>query len=248
VSDSKYGTLTIGRQYDSVVDYLAPLTANGGGAGYLFGHPYDNDNTENTFRLDNAVKYTSPAIGGFQFGGAYAFSNDVNFANDRAYSFGGQYTNGGLQIGAAYLQAESVGETSGGAITTNDASFIAQRMRVWGAGINYTFGPALVGFSYTNSSYKNPTASGYISTTEPLVAGVTVHDLKFQNFELSGKYQFTPSFFAGAEYVYTIENFQASSGSVRPKIQTAGLMADYRRSTEFCQSGIQVQRGRAESS
>ena len=28
----------------------------------------------------------------------HAFSNDTNFANDRAYGFGGQYTNGGLLV------------------------------------------------------------------------------------------------------------------------------------------------------
>lgn len=227
IADNTYGTVTLGRQYDSVVDYFAQTTANGNWAGYLFAHPYDNDNTDNSFRLDNAIKYASPSFGGFQFGGAYAFSNDTNFANDRAYSLGGQYTNGGLLVAAAYMQADNPGVTTGGAITTNDASFIAERMRVWGAGANYTFGPATVGLSYSNSNYKNPTANGYISTTAPLVTGSTLNALKFQNIELNGKYQITPTFYVGAEYVYTIENFESSAGNLKPKIQTAGLMADY---------------------
>lgn len=227
LASNTYGTVTFGRQYDSVVDYFAQTTANGNWAGYLFAHPYDNDNSDNSFRLDNAVKYASPNIGGFQFGGAYAFSNDTGFANDRAYSFGGQYTNGGLLVAAAYMQADNPGGTTGGAITTNDASFIAERMRVWGAGINYTFGPATVGFAYSNSNYKNPTANGYISTTAPLVIGSTLNTLKFQNLEVNGKYQISPAFYVGAEYVYTIENFDASTGNVKPKIQTVGLMADY---------------------
>jgi len=227
LADNTYGTLTFGRQYDSVVDYFAQTTANGNWAGYLFAHPYDNDNSDNSFRLDNAVKYASPNIGGFQFGGAYAFSNDTNFANDRAYSFGGQYANGGLLVAAAYMQADNPGVTTGGAITTNDASFIAERMRVWGAGVNYTFGPATVGVAYSNSNYKNPTANGYISTTAPLVTGSTLNALKFQNIEVNGKYQITPSFYVGAEYVYTIVTFEASTGNLKPKIQTVGLMADY---------------------
>ncbi len=133
LSDSRFGTVTLGRQYDSVVDYLAQTTANGNWAGYLFAHPYDNDNTDNSFRLGNSVKYASPEIAGFQFGGVYSFSNDTNFANNRAYSFGGQYANGGLLIAAAYLQANNPGAGSTGAITANDASFIAGRMRVFGA-------------------------------------------------------------------------------------------------------------------
>src|ERR1700688_50443 len=43
LSSAKLGTVTLGRQYDSVVDYLAPLTANGNWAGYLMSHPLDND-------------------------------------------------------------------------------------------------------------------------------------------------------------------------------------------------------------
>ncbi len=69
LSAERYGVLTFGRQYDSVVDYLAQTTANGNWAGSLFSHPYDNDNTDNSFRLDNTVKYTSPSISGFQSGG-----------------------------------------------------------------------------------------------------------------------------------------------------------------------------------
>jgi predicted porin len=226
LSNNSYGTLTLGRQYDSVVDYLAQTTANGNWAGYLFAHPYDNDNTDNSFRLGNSVKYASPEIAGFQFGGVYSFSNDTHFANNHAYSFGGQYANGGLLVAAAYMQANNPGVGTTGAITANDASFIAARMRVFGGGVNYTFGSATAGFAYTNSTYDDPTGNGYIGV--PLAAaGVQLNTLKYQNFEVNGKYQLTPAFFVGAQYVYSMVNYDASSGSVKPKIHSAGLMADY---------------------
>jgi predicted porin len=114
LADDKFGTVTLGRQYDSLVDYLAQTTANGNWAGYLFAHPYDNDNTDNTFRVNNTVKYTSPALSGFQFGGTYSFSNDTNFANNRQYSVGAQYANGGLLVAAAYLQANNPSASAGG--------------------------------------------------------------------------------------------------------------------------------------
>ena len=207
LSDDRFGTVTLGRQYDSVVDYLAQTTANGNWAGYLFAHPYDNDNTDNSFRVDNSVKYASPDFAGFQFGGTYSFSNDTNFANNRAVQLRRQYANGGLLVAAAYLQANNPGVGSNGAITANDASFIAGRMRVFGGGINYTFGSATVGFAYTNSNYKNPTGNGYIGI--PLAAtGVLLNTLKYQNFEVNGKYQITPAFFVGAQYVYTMETLR----------------------------------------
>ncbi len=231
---SNFGTVTLGRQYDSVVDYLAQTTANGNWAGYLFSHPLDNDNTDNSFRVNNTIKYASPDYAGFQFGGTYSFSNDPGFANNRQYSVGGQYTNGGLLVAGAYLQANNPGVTTGGAIATNDANFVSSRLRVFGGGINYTFGPATAGFVYTNTNIKNPTSNaGYFVTgdfltpqTGPL-AGATVNALKYQNFEVNGKYQLTPAMFIGAQYVFTTEHYETTRGNVKPKIHTFGLMVDY---------------------
>ncbi len=68
VSSDTLGALTAGRQYDAVVDFLAQNTAGGTWGGYMFAHPYDSDNLINTFRTNNAVKYTSLARGGLKFG------------------------------------------------------------------------------------------------------------------------------------------------------------------------------------
>lgn len=230
---SPYGTVTLGRQYDSVVDYLAPTTANGNWGGYLLSHPFDNDNTDNSFRVNNTIKYTSPDYSGLQFGGTYSFSNDTGFSNNRQYSLGAQYQNGGLLVAAAYLQANNPGVTAGGAIAANDANFTSSRLRIFGGGINYTFGPATAGFVYTNTNVTNPTADVYLTSADSLVpitgplAGSTLNTLKFQNFEVNGKYQLTPALYVGAQYVYTMENYDTTLGGVKPKIHTFGLMVDY---------------------
>ncbi|WP_118184711.1 porin [Paraburkholderia phosphatilytica] len=227
LAQDTYGTVTLGRQYDSLVDYLAQTTSNGNWAGYLFSHPYDNDNTDNTFRVNNTVKYTSPTLAGFQFGGTYSFSNDTNFANNRQYSLGAQYTNGGLLLAAAYLQANNPSATSGGAINNGgDENFVAKRLRVFGAGVNYTFGATTLGFAYTNTDVTQPVSSGYVGAITP-TGGATLSSLKFNNFELNAKYQFTPAFYAGAAYTYTRTSFDASSGDLHPNYQSIGLMADY---------------------
>ena len=226
---ANYGTLTLGRQYDSVVDYLAPTTANGNWGGYLLSHPYDNDNTDNSFRVNNTLKYASPSFAGLQFGGTYSFSNETGFANNRTYSLGGQDTTGGLLVGAAYLEANNPGLTADGSIATDDANFISERLRIFGGGINYTFGGATVGFAYTNTNVGQPSAtdtSVYVGAITPPNGG-TLTALKFQNFEVNGKYQFTPAFFVGVQYVYTAATMDATSGNENPKYHTFGLMADY---------------------
>jgi len=84
LQSNQYGTVTLGRQYDSTVDFLAPLSAAGGGYGNnLAAHPFDNDNLDNSFSVQNSVKYTSPNFGGLKFGGMYAFSNTATTAQSR---------------------------------------------------------------------------------------------------------------------------------------------------------------------
>ncbi|MGF6969357.1 putative porin [Paraburkholderia sp. WC7.3g] len=227
ISSNQFGSVTLGRQYDSVVDYLAQTTANGNWAGYLFSHPYDNDNTDNTFRVNNTVKYTSPSLAGFQLGGTYSFSNDTNFANNRQYSLGAQYTTGGLLLAAAYLQANNPSSTATGAVNNGgDENFLAERLRIFGAGINYTIGSATLGFAYTNTNVTQPLSSGYVGAITP-PTGSTLSSLRFQNFEVNGKYQFTPAFFVGAMYTYTRADFNATTGKLHPNYQSIGLMADY---------------------
>jgi predicted porin len=237
LASNRYGAVTLGRQYDSLVDFLAPTTADGSWAPSMFSHPFDNDNTSNTFRLNNTVKYISPDFVGFQFGGTYSFSNSTRFANNRQYSVGGRYSNGGLLVAGAYLQANDPSATSFGAINNGgDTNFVASRLRIFGGGINYTFGPATAGFVYTHTDVADPTANGYLNrtvTTETIapvsgpLAGATVSSIRFQNFEINGKYQLTPVLYVGAQYVYTLENYNTTFGGVKPTIHSFGLMADY---------------------
>lgn len=224
LQDARLGTVTLGRQYDSVVDYLAPLTANGNWAGYMLSHPLDNDNTDNSFRLNNSVKYTSNSYNGLTFGGLYGFSNQAGgFSNNRSYSLGAQYSNGPLALAAAYMQINHPGANQSGSLATDDTNFTATRQRVWGAGINYTLAnTATLGFVYSHTDLSNPTGSVYVGnfTTVP-------SSLKFDNFEVNAKYQFTPSFYVGGMYTFTEGHFNAATGSSKPKWHQIGLMADY---------------------
>ncbi|CAN7389754.1 porin [Caballeronia sp. LjRoot34] len=232
VSSTKFGTLTLGRQYDSLVDYLGPLTANGNWGGGMFTHPYDNDNTDDTFRLNNSVKFASVNYSGLTFGGAYAFSNSTGFATNRAESLGAQYVNGPLTVGAAFLNVDEPNNGSAGAVANlgssgTDGSWTAARQRVFGAGINYAIGAATLGFVYTNANLSQPTGTEYANFAASPSLGAA-SSIKFNNFEVNALYQFTPALYVGGMYTYTQATYDGTSGgSAKAKYHQLGLMADY---------------------
>ncbi len=204
LSSKDYGALTLGRQYDSLVDFVQPLSGTAGTFGDTgFAHPFDNDNLNHSVRMNNAVKYTSDVYSGFKFGGTYAFSNSTNFAADRSYSFGASYNNGPLNVAAGYLQidgsagssASSAGAVDIGESTANGkGGFVlgAAVQRVYGGGLNYAFGPATLGFVYTHSLFEGSTSFGS-----------TGGNVSFDNYEVNGKYALTPALSLGLAYTYT---------------------------------------------
>ncbi|SRR5258706_9463065 len=231
LQSDQYGTLTLGRQYDSVVDYLGPISsANFGDGNNLAAHPFDNDNLDDFFSVNNAVKYASPTYAGFQFGGLYAFSNQAGgFATNRAYSLGATYNNGPLNVAAAYLELNNAG---GGPLGTNpnngavelqngDANFIAQRQRVWGVGGNYAFGPATVGLLWTHSMFDN--------TTGVLGGAFAVPNanLHLDNYEVNGRYALTPALTLAGTYTFTNGEYSSASGGAKPKWHQVTLQTDY---------------------
>jgi predicted porin len=221
VTSSTLGTLTLGRQLDMINDFVAPMTANSSWGGYAFSHPFDNDNTDGSFRINNAIKYTSANYGGLNFGATYAFSNATGFAQDREYSAGVQYTNGPLVIAGAYSNVNGLGTSTTGAVTADTAPFVADSERIAGAGIKYAFGPAAVAFVYTYTDIGQPVKNNLVHAT------LSGSSLRFSNYEINGSYQFTPQFAVMAMYDFTHGDYAASNGTVRPNWNQVGLMGDY---------------------
>jgi general bacterial porin, GBP family len=229
LKSDQFGEVTLGRQYDSMVDYLAPISAAGYGYGNnLAAHPFDNDNLDNTFSVKNAVKYTSANYNGIQFGGLYGFSNAAGqFANNRAYSAGASYTNGPLNVAASYLQLNNSGSNNtGGAIAfgNGDANIAAALQRTYGVGANYSFGAATVGALYTHTQLDNLQGIDVGGTTLGGIGGTNLH---MDNWEVNGRYALTPALSLAAAYTFTDGHTTGLNGNGDPKWQTATLQGDY---------------------
>ncbi|WP_133646800.1 porin [Paraburkholderia flava] len=229
LQSDRYGTLTLGRQYDSVVDYLAPLSAAGAGYGNnLAAHPFDNDNLDNSFSIKNSVKYTSTNYAGLRFGGLYGFSNAAGqFSNNRAWSAGASYDNGPFSVAAAYLQLNNSGSNNtGGAVSSGDGSaqIAAQLQRTYGVGANYTYGPATVGLVYTHTQLDNMQSANVGGT---FIGGLSGTNLHMDNYEVNGRYALTPALSLAAAYTFTDGKVSGSNGTGDPKWHTVSLQGDY---------------------
>jgi general bacterial porin, GBP family len=229
VQSNQYGTVTLGKQYDSTVDYVAPLSAAGQDLGNnLAAHPFDNDNLDSSFSINNSVKYESANYSGFKFGGLYGFSNQAGgFSDNRAYSAGASYANGPLSIAASYMQINNPGGggNPGGAVSSadNTAPFVAARQRTFGGGVNYAFGPATVGLVYTHTKLDGLDA---INTNDGYSA-LSGNSLRFDNYEINTRYALTPALGRAGAYTFTNGSFSTNTGDTKPKYHQFSLLADY---------------------
>lgn len=230
LANDQYGTLTLGRQYDALVDMIAPMSAEGSGfGGNIADHPFDNDNLNNDVRMNNAVKFRSATYEGFQVEGAYAFSNQGGgFAQNNAYTFGASWSGGPINAAVAYFQGNQPGTTTGGALsagtgTDNDPIFVAARTRTLGAGASYTIGPAKIGAVFTRTMVASPTEIAQGGSLNTLNADY----LTFNNFELNGRYAITPQFSLGGAYTYTDGSLSRAAGNASPHWNQFMLQADY---------------------
>jgi predicted porin len=229
---SQAGTVTLGRQYDSVVDYVGPLEVGDQWGGYIAAHPGDLDNFNNAYRTNNTVKYTSANYGGLTFGGTYSFGGQAgNFTGNQIWSLGAGYNNGPLVLGVGYLNARTPAASgglfnNGGTTTAANAAVTstiysgfasANTYQVVGAGGAYTFGAATIGATYSNIRFGELGAA-FASPFKGQTA-------TFNNGEINFKYQLTPALLVGAAYDYT--RGTQVEGNSRAQYHQGALGVDY---------------------
>jgi len=241
LASDKAGTVTLGRQYDSSSDILGQYNSCElyGGSGFHFN---DNDNTCQSVRFNNAIKYVSPTLAGVTVSAMLALGNQSDFSQNRTFSLAASFVQGNFSAGAGFLTSNDVGSSGGpfdskGVSTAftnpsadNYAGFMggnyialqdAGKWQVVGAGTSYTVGQAVFTAEYTNSKYER---SAYLVDIGG--AGNPLTDVTFNNYEVGALYNFTPDFSVNAGYV--LSTLRLSSVDREDKFHIFQLLADYK--------------------
>lgn len=225
------GTVTLGRQYDSMAQFVSPQSAAIQWGGLYAAHWGNLDNMSPWSRNNNAVKFTSTSLAGVSIGAIYSFSNQAGqFSTGNAWGVGGGYKNGPWRLGIAYTLANNPYTSDPSAISDPGPLALtpggpyanllkAQQQSNFGVSGAYQFGAATLGLVYTHVRLR---ASQIVSASG--------NDATFDNYEINGAYHVTPAMMLGAEYAYTAGRVsgQANGGSLQPRFQQVTLIADYR--------------------
>jgi predicted porin len=247
---SRWGSLTLGRQYPTGYDYVGNLTASPqwalGGAGYG-AHPSDLDNLDGTYRLNNSIKYKSPSFDGFSFGAMYSLGGVAgDFSRNQFYSLAAGYNYGPLVIAAEYTAVNNpnfalYGNKAGDSATGSNMSgpvisgfATAGSQDVAAAGANYTIGNATLGAVYSHTSFNNLGATAVTGLTGPALKGTAV----FNIVEVSGKYMITPSLQVAAAYSYTAGGSLDGKSGARYNQVDLGVDYNVSKRTDFYLVGI----------
>jgi predicted porin len=219
MSSTSLGTVTIGRQLDTTVDLIQPLTADGYGP--AFSTPGDADNNDNTFRVQNSIKYTSPTYSGLQYELMYGLGGVAgNISSQETSSASVAYTHAGFSVAGGYVFAKNDGPGGVGTADTtannsvtplyDGTAFVGSRL-ISQAAVQYVVGAWTGNVRYSNAQWK-PYASFTAFTRKET----------FNTGAASLAYLVTPSVQVDAGYTYT-----KSSGASSAVYHTVAAGAEY---------------------
>ncbi|WP_321839234.1 porin [Paraburkholderia bannensis] len=219
LASDQYGTLTLGRQYDPLVDLIQGITADNY-FGSVFATAGDVDNYDNSFRVNSAVKYTSPVYRGLQTEVMYSFGGVAGSTGAKqSYSAALAYNNGPLAVAAGYYYAANSAGDRDGWSSTSDGTFdgpinngyaTAHSLQIARVAAQYTAGSFIFGLGYSNAQYAADANSAFDSKQ------------KYNTGQGFLAYQATPALLVGAGYSYT-----HASGDTSANYHQFSLGGDY---------------------
>lgn len=234
LASRQWGSLTLGRQYDMMFYFGQPVTSAGAQAGSApFVHPGDLDNTANTVRLNNTVRYMSADYAGLTFGGTYSIGGVAGDVTARSgYSLGAAYARGPFTVAAAFEYFKNpTSATAGTGFFTdnaNGASTLAYALNsgyasaaAYQTGIiggTYALGPVTLSLSYSNTQYGN------------LGENFSDRHARFDNLDAALRFAYSPflSFSLAYDYLRGARVRRADGRSVgNQHFNQVSVMGDY---------------------
>jgi predicted porin len=219
LADQSLGTIRLGRQYDTTVDLIQPITADPYSP--AFSTPGDVDNNDDSFNANNSIKYISPNFGGLKVELLYALGGVAgNISSQETSSAGALFTHGGMSLAAGYVFAKNDGPAGvGTADQTQNSSvtplfgsvpFVGSRL-ISQAAAQYVTGPFIANVRYSNAQWKPYASYAAFTRTETYNTGAA-----------SLAYRATPTVLFNIGYVYT-----SSSGASSATYQTVAVGTEY---------------------
>ncbi|VVE64669.1 porin [Pandoraea captiosa] len=230
------GSLTIGRQFDSLPTIMQGIASTSEWGGTISAHAGNADNLSSSFKSSNAVKFTSVAYRGLVTSATYAFSNSANtgngssgFAVNRMMSAGTSYSNGPVRLSAAYFLADRPDGQASGAIGTTGSGVtddftktgftssysgkaLIDTQQIWMAGGTYAIGDVTIGALYSKVLYHYRDNTGF----------------HIENYELNARWRPSATWQFGAAVFRSAGAYNgAGTGNLRPAWNQLTLSVEY---------------------
>ncbi|WP_345816883.1 porin (plasmid) [Paraburkholderia sp. PREW-6R] len=218
---SPLGTVTLGRQYNPMTDFVFTTSVANSVPGHLGAHPDDIDDLGHSQRINNTIKFKSATFDGFTAAGMYGLGGVAGDVTNRQFLSGAlSFASGPLTVAAGYTSARNpnlsyfgTGGTSGPATSDNLGSVgsataaqsnpvyagfsSAHSLSIAEGGAKYQIGPATIGAVFSHISFNN--LGDLNSGPNPLrYRGTAI----FNDAEINGSYAITPSIQVAAAYDY----------------------------------------------
>jgi predicted porin len=208
LSDARYGSFTLGRQYAPYWRYVGGLGPTGVLTGATGAHPGDLDGLDTTIRISNSMVYASPVIAGFQAGALYGFGENAGaISAGNSFSTALRYDYNALSVALGYLK-----------LNNNNLKGFAQ----WDPNVtsgSYAQSPVNAGYASARSVQMIAAAARY-NVSDSLMLGLNfsnvqmapgaaslfTHQATFNTAGLISTYKLTNAITLAAGYSYTRES------------------------------------------
>lgn len=236
--DGDFGTVTIGRHYPLISDFVGKFESGGdwAAAGIGYGeHPGDVDNLNSSYRFNNSVRFASKNYGGLTFGGLYSLGGIAGRpGQNQVYSLAAAYSLGAFKAGVGYQNARNpnysvYGTNTGASVTGNNTQSdtfsgyaSAGSQQVLAAGASYALGSLTFGMVYSNVVFANLNGTP-VSGLSKLELGYT-GSATFNTFELNVKYQATPALLLGlGGFLSKSDGVAGNAGQIYRQLNVGGI-------------------------